>query len=70
MLKKRFRIALSNASLTQIEWARRNNITRGALTNLLNGRMKSKRLTIIVESFIREEFRKLPLVSGSDVKAA
>lgn len=72
MLKKKFRIALASAGLNQAAWARLHKVSEPALTQLLHGRIKSKRLSTALNSFIEREFSKLKLDTGKnrDLKAA
>lgn len=59
MLKWKFSIALASAGIKQAEWARRNKLTEAAISQLLSGKMKSKRIHSLVVEFIDNEFVKL-----------
>lgn len=61
MLKRKFAIAIASAGIKQADWARRNKITEAALSQLLSGKMKSKRISALVDKFINEQFAKLKI---------
>jgi predicted transcriptional regulator len=63
MLKRKFAIALASAGIKQAEWARRNKLTEAALSQLLSGKMKSKRISALVDNFISDQFIKLKIKS-------
>lgn len=52
--KKLFRAALGIAGLTQQQWAEKQGVTDGHLSNLLAGRRESITLTDKVDAFIDE----------------
>lgn len=64
MLKAHFRIALSIADMTQAQWARQHGVTKGAVSLLLNGQMKSKRLSKAIKTFITVELKKNNITIG------
>jgi hypothetical protein len=50
--------------MTQAAWARKHEITEPTLTMLLNGKIKSKRLSAEIAVFIETEFKKLKVTIG------
>ncbi|MFA5751095.1 MAG: hypothetical protein WC898_02285 [Candidatus Paceibacterota bacterium] len=65
MLKRKFAIALASAGITQSDWARMHQLSQPGLSQLLSGKMKSKRHLKSVNSFIAAEFKKLQLSVGN-----
>jgi hypothetical protein len=70
MLKRKFRIALALAGMTQVEWAKKHQISESSLSLLLIGKMKSRRLSISIKHFIDSEYKKRNLTDGSMDNAA
>lgn len=60
-IQHNFAIALAFAGIKRAEWARRNDLTDQALSQLLMGKMKSKHIMHLVEQFISNEFSKLKI---------
>jgi hypothetical protein len=58
-IKTNFKIALAAANMTLKAWAQNHQVTYQAVSFVLNGQMKSQRLSIAIESFINQEFQKL-----------
>ena len=66
MLKQKFAIALAAANMRQRDFARLHGVHDSTITLLLHGKMKSKRLTAIVNDFINQEFEKLTPTTGCE----
>jgi hypothetical protein len=73
MLKIRFKIALTAANMTLQAWAKSHGVTYQAVGQVLRGKATSARLSAAIDSFIEQEFKKLPVLATSakeDAKAA
>jgi hypothetical protein len=70
MLYRRFKIALASAGLKQSDWARKHKISEPGLSQLLRGKMKSKKHMASVTKFIESEFKRLNLTDGNRGSAA
>ncbi len=63
-LKKEFNIALASAGIRQADFARRCKISSAALSQVLSGKTKSKKLSVTIDQFISAQFEKLRLSTG------
>lgn len=63
MLKKKFRIALANAGMTQAAWAKQYKISGPCLSKLLSGKMTSRPLTVKVNRFIQKQLQDMKILS-------
>jgi len=65
MLKTKFKIALATANMTLKAWSESHGVTYQAVGQVLNGTATSARLSVAIERFIEQEFKKLPALSTS-----
>jgi gp16 family phage-associated protein len=63
-MKHEFKIALAAKGIPMAQWARMHNVARQTVWNVVNGRIKSRRLETLIKNFTHAELSKLYKSNG------